>query len=57
MFSYIWPILLIVTANTVYQICAKGIPQAMNTDVSLLACLGQLRDIRMVFHKYDRLFA
>ena len=25
MFSYIWPILLIVTANTVYQICAIGI--------------------------------
>ena len=24
-FSYIWPILLIVTANTVYQICAIGI--------------------------------
>ena len=35
MFSYIWPILLIVTANTVYQICAKGIPQAMNTYVSM----------------------
>ena len=35
MFSYIWPILLIVTANTVYQICAKGIPQAMNTYASM----------------------
>lgn len=34
-FSYIWPILLIVTANTVYQICAKGIPQAMNTYASM----------------------
>lgn len=35
MLSYIWPILLIVTANTVYQICAKGIPQAMNTYASM----------------------
>ena len=35
MFSYIWPILLIVTANTFYQICAKGIPEAMNTYVSM----------------------
>ena len=35
MFSYIWPILLIVTANTVYQICAKGIRQAMNTYASM----------------------
>ncbi len=35
MFSFIWPILLIVTANTVYQICAKGIPEAMNTYASM----------------------
>ena len=35
MFSYIWPILLIVTANTVYQICAKGITAAMNTYASM----------------------
>ncbi len=35
MFSYIWPILLIVTANTLYQICAKGIPESMNTYASM----------------------
>ena len=31
MFNYIWPLLIIVFANTLYQICAKGIPAQMNT--------------------------
>lgn len=26
MFSYIWPMVLIIISNTVYQICSKGIP-------------------------------
>lgn len=26
MLSYIWPMLLIIMSNTVYQICSKGIP-------------------------------
>lgn len=26
MFNYIWPIALVLLSNTVYQICAKGIP-------------------------------
>ena len=30
MISYIWPILLVVTSNTLYHICAKSAPQSMN---------------------------
>ncbi len=30
MLSYIWPIALVVLANTFYQICAKATPEAMN---------------------------
>ena len=35
MFSYIWPIALLVLANTVYQICAKSVPDGMNPFASL----------------------
>lgn len=35
MFSLIWPLALIVCSNIVYQICAKGIPQQMNTYASM----------------------
>lgn len=35
MFSYIWPIALILTANTLYQISAKSIPGEMNPLASL----------------------
>ena len=35
MFSYIWPIALLVLANTVYQICAKSVPDGMNAFASL----------------------
>lgn len=34
-FSYIWPIALIISANVIYQICAKSIPSASNVMVSL----------------------
>ena len=30
MFSYIWPIALVVLSNVVYQICAKSVPEGMN---------------------------
>ena len=30
MFSYVWPIALVVLSNTVYQICAKSVPERMN---------------------------
>ena len=35
MISYIWPLLIIIFSNTLYQICAKGILQQMNTYASM----------------------
>ena len=35
MFSYIWPVAIIVFSNILYQICAKGIPEQMNTYASM----------------------
>ena len=35
MFSYIWPIALVVLSNVVYQICAKSVPDGMNPFASL----------------------
>ncbi len=33
--SYIWPIALVILANTVYQICAKSVPGGSNPFASL----------------------
>ena len=35
MFSYVWPIALVVLSNVVYHICAKALPAAMNPLASL----------------------
>ena len=35
MLSYVWPITLIVLSNTMYQICAKSVPEGMNPFASL----------------------
>lgn len=35
MFSYIWPLALVVLSNVVYQICAKSVPDGMNPLASL----------------------
>ena len=35
MFSYIWPIALVVISNIVYQICAKSAPKGMDPLASL----------------------
>ncbi|MCQ2527466.1 MAG: DMT family transporter [Lachnospiraceae bacterium] len=35
MFSYIWPLVLVVLSNTVYQVCAKEVPDKMNPFASL----------------------
>ena len=35
MFSYIWPIALVVVSNTLYQLCAKSVPEEMNPLASL----------------------
>ena len=33
--SYLWPIALVVAANTVYQICAKSVPKQMDAMASM----------------------
>ena len=33
--NYIWPLLIIIFSNTLYQICTKGIPEQMNTYASM----------------------
>ena len=35
MFSYIWPIVLVIFSNTVYQICCKSTPDGINPFASL----------------------
>ena len=35
MFSYVWPLGLVVLSNVFYQICAKGVPEKMNPFASL----------------------
>lgn len=40
MLSYIWPIILIVASNIVYQICAKSVPDAMHPLASLTITYG-----------------
>ena len=35
MFSYVWPIALVVVSNVIYQICAKSVPEGMNPFASL----------------------
>jgi len=34
-FSYIWPLALVVLSNTLYQVCAKSVPEGMNPLASL----------------------
>lgn len=35
MFSYLWPMLLVIIANVVYQICAKSVPDGIHPFASL----------------------
>lgn len=35
MFSYVWPIALVVISNIIYQICAKSQPESLNPLASL----------------------
>ena len=35
MFAYIWPMALLLLSNTVYQICAKSVPEDINPFASL----------------------
>lgn len=34
-FSYVWPMVLVVLSNVVYQVCAKSVPEDMNPLASL----------------------
>ena len=36
MFSYVWPIALVVFSNTLYQICAKSVPKEIDPFASLI---------------------
>lgn len=36
MLSYIWPIALVVASNTIYQICAKSVPEEINPFASII---------------------
>ena len=35
MFSYVWPVALVVLSNVIYQICAKSLPAEMNPLASM----------------------
>jgi len=35
MFNYVWPLVLVILSNIVYQICAKSVPGNMNPFASL----------------------
>lgn len=35
MINYIWPVVLVVFSNTIYQVCAKSSPENMNAFASL----------------------
>lgn len=35
MMQYIWPIIVVVAANTFYNICAKGVPENVNSFAAL----------------------
>lgn len=40
MLSYIWPLILIVASNVVYQICTKSVPDTMHPLASLTITYG-----------------
>ena len=35
MFAYLWPIVLVIISNVMYQVCAKEVPSEMNAFASL----------------------
>lgn len=51
MFSYIWPLGLVVLSNVFYQICAKAVPDKMNPFASLTITyvIGALAALIMYF--------
>lgn len=51
MFSYIWPIALVVLSNVIYQICAKSVPDSMNPLASLTVTyiIGAIASVILYF--------
>ena len=51
MFSYIWPLGLVVLSNVFYQICAKAVPDKMNPFASLTItyAIGAIASLIMYF--------
>lgn len=51
MFSYIWPLGLVVLSNVFYQICAKAVPDKMNPFASLTITyvIGAIASLIMYF--------
>ena len=61
MIAYIWPILLVIVSNTVYQICAKSVPNTMDPFASLTVTylIGAAASavLYFVFNKHGNLAA
>lgn len=56
MFSYIWPLVLIIFSNVLYQISAKSIPSGMNPFAALTVtyfckCINVIASI--LLHKQE----
>ena len=51
MYDMLWPVLLIVASNTLYQICAKGVPAEIHplASVSVTYVVGALVSIALYF--------
>ena len=51
MFSYVWPIALVVLSNVVYQICAKSVPNGLNPFAALAVTysVGAVASIALYF--------
>jgi uncharacterized membrane protein len=51
MLTHLWPILLVITANTIYHICAKSIPNNVQPFASLIItyCVAALSSLVLFF--------
>lgn len=51
MFSYVWPIGLVILSNVVYQICAKSVSSGMNPIASLVITYSVGAAFSLVMYK------
>lgn len=51
MLTHLWPILLVITANTIYHICAKSIPSNVQPFAALIItyCVAALSSVVLFF--------